>query len=106
MTFAALPADLQDLVLQFAYKIKLVELEKDLKDISLVKSWGLEQCFIRTNVWTKGGVWCPIPWTSTNPCPCFKTVLICLTCVWSNECFGGWIFEEERSAPWGPAGIG
>ena len=56
MNLVALPIDLQDLVVQFAYEIKLKDLKKDLTVITEVKSWNLHPSFIR------GRVWCDRMW--------------------------------------------
>ena len=56
MNLVTLPVDLQDLVVQFAYEIKLKDLKKDLTVITEVKSWNLHPSFIR------GRVWCDRMW--------------------------------------------
>ena len=60
MTFPALPTDLQNLVVQFAYKITLVELQKDLFVINEMNSWNLDPRFINPRIWCDR-VWGLVP---------------------------------------------
>ena len=48
--FAALPNVLQDLVVQFAFKINKKEMESDLNTIFEIKQWRLHPCFLRHRV--------------------------------------------------------
>lgn len=48
--FAALPNVLQDLVVQFAFKINKKEMERDLNTIFEIKQWRLHPCFLRHRV--------------------------------------------------------
>ena len=47
---AALPNVLQDLVVQFAFKINKKEMESDLNTIFEIKQWRLHPCFLRHRV--------------------------------------------------------
>ena len=48
--FTALPNVLQDLVVQFAFKINKKEMERDLNTIFEIKQWRLHPCFLRHRV--------------------------------------------------------
>jgi hypothetical protein len=48
--FAALPDVLQDIVLQFAFKINKKEMESDFNTILEIKQWKLHPCFLRHRV--------------------------------------------------------
>ena len=48
--FAGLPDVLQDLVVQFAFKIDKKELNGDLDLISEIKTWDLHPCFVRHRI--------------------------------------------------------
>ena len=57
MNFTVLPCVLQDLVLDFAFKITKKELDEDFETIRIVKSWDLDPMFVRNRVWIREQ-WC------------------------------------------------
>ena len=57
MRFTVLPCVLQDLVLDFAFKITKKELDDDLETIRTIKSWDLDPIFVRHRVWIREQ-WC------------------------------------------------
>ena len=57
MKFTVLPCDLQDLLLDFAFKITKKELDDDLETIRIIKSWDLDPHFLQTRVWVRE-TWC------------------------------------------------
>ena len=57
MSFTDLPCVLQDLVLDFAFKITKKELDDDFETIRIIKSWDLHPIFVRNRVWIREQ-WC------------------------------------------------
>jgi hypothetical protein len=57
MKFTVLPCDLQDLLLDFAFKITKKELDDDLETLRVIKSWDLDPHFLQTRVWVRE-TWC------------------------------------------------
>ena len=53
MSFSALPADLQDLVIGFCYKIRYNELKHDLDVISEINRWCLPPCLLPRTIFCR-----------------------------------------------------
>ena len=53
MSFSALPADLQDLVIGFCYKIRYNELKRDLDIISEINRWCLPPCLLPRTIFCR-----------------------------------------------------
>ena len=93
MSFTVLPCVLQDLVLDFAFKITKKELDDDFETIRIIKSWDLHPIFVR-NGSENSGVFKTIRCKSTFLCKNWKMSSQCLTCASFLSCLTDLTFEN------------